>query len=172
MKDRTLRQQLLLRELEQSGEPVTGTQLATRLQVTRQVVVQDIALLKASGTPVMSTARGYSLAGQREGSQRTVLAVQHTPEQTRAELFALVDHGIHVVDVIVEHSLYGEITGGLHLRSRHEVESFATQVESQGIALLSSLTSGHHMHTVEFTHPEHLRDAIVALRALGIRVED
>lgn len=172
MRDRTLRQQLLVHELEHSGEPVTGTQLAARLQVTRQVVVQDIALLKASGTPVVSTARGYSLAGQREGSQRTVLSVQHAPEQTKAELLTLVDHGIHVVDVIVEHSLYGEITGGLHLRSRREVESFTAQVESQGIALLSSLTSGHHMHTVEFTNPEHLREAIDALRALGIRVLD
>lgn len=172
MKDPTKRQERLLQELEHCNEPITGTELALRCLVSRQVVVHDIALLRAAGIPIVSTPRGYFFSGSREGSQTSILSVKHPPALTKTELLTLVDYGIHIVNVIVEHSLYGELTGGLHLSSRRDVEVFLEQIQDKKVVLLSSLTNGQHMHTIEYTNETHLQEAIGLLREHGIVVYD
>ncbi|MBX5436995.1 MAG: transcription repressor NadR [Alicyclobacillaceae bacterium] len=167
--ERRERHRRLLELLQASADPLTGAELASRLDVTRQVVVHDVALLRAQGVPVVSTPRGYLLQhGDRRHQQ--VLAVCHPPELTAAELYTLVDFGVQVLDVIVEHPLYGELRGGLHLAARRDVDLFLQQLQTAGAALLSSLTDGHHLHTVECAHPERLAEAVEQLRRLGIQV--
>ncbi|MCL6548386.1 MAG: transcription repressor NadR [Alicyclobacillus sp.] len=172
MGERTDRQRRLLELLAASPEPVTGGELANRLDVTRQVVVHDVALLRAQGEPILSTPRGYWLQRDRHASRQYVLAVCHPPELTAAELYTLVDFGVHVLDVIVEHPLYGELRGGLRLASRRDVDMFLHQLRSAGAALLSSLTDGHHLHTVECAEPDRLAEAVAELRRQGIQVLD
>lgn len=171
--DKTDRQQRLLDELETSSDPVTGTELALRCGVTRQVVVHDIALLRAKGIQILSTPRGYLLSVPTEQpTKRTVLAVSHPPESTRIELMTLVDYGLRVLDVQVEHPLYGVLIGNLQIASRRDVELFLTQAEQQKAVLLSSLTEGDHYHTIEYVHENRIEEAIGALRKHGITVFD
>lgn len=172
MKDRSERQQQLLEVLNRKQDAVTGSDLASQMGVTRQVVVHDIAILRAAGHPILSTPRGYWLQPQSTLKNRYVLAVSHPPDLTQTELTILVDHGIHVLDVAVEHPLYGELRGSLHLASRRDVAFFMEQLKNAGATLLSSLTDGEHLHTVECSDLQSLNEASAKLRAAGIRVFD
>lgn len=169
MSEKNERQIQLLGILQSKMYAVTGTDLATLCQVTRQVVVHDIAILRAAGYPIVSTPRGYLLERMTSVKKRSVLSVCHPPDQTEVELNCLVDNGIHVLDVIVEHAVYGELKGGLHISSRRDVDFFVKKIKS-GTGLLSTLTDGHHLHTVEYEDAEALNEAISALRQLGITV--
>jgi len=159
----------LLQLLRERRRPVTGAELAQRFGVSRQVIVQDIALLRAQGADIVATAQGY-LYGEASApavvSRR--LACRHTAQQTRAELLSMVKAGCRVVDVIVEHPLYGEIRGLLLLRTAADVEEFVRRYESQGAQLLSSLTGGVHLHTLEAAMPAALERAEKELKRLGI----
>lgn len=126
--------------------PISATALAGRFGVTRQVVVGDIALLRAEGRSVIATPRGYIIPVP-DGFLRTIACV-HNAAQTRDELNAMVDCGCTVVDVSVEHPVYGEITGTLGLSSRYDVEQFVQRMDSADALPLSSLTEGVHLHTV------------------------
>lgn len=163
------RRRQLVRWLQEADQPLTGAELASRFGVSRQVIVQDMAVLRAAGTPVVATPRGYLLlpAG-RPGVVRDVLAVCHTPDKTRAELMWLVESGCRVLDVIVEHPVYGELRGELQLSTPAEVEDFLHKVETEGARLLSSLTGGFHLHTVESRDPQALVRAREGLARLGI----
>lgn len=170
MLQRTERQERLYELLKTSQEPVTGTDIASTMGVTRQVVVHDIALLRASGAPILSTPRGYMLQTQDLPEDKYVLSVSHPPQLTATELTILVDYGIKVRDVLVEHPLYGEIRGSLHIASRRDVDLFMHQLRDLGANLLSSLTDGYHLHTVECSDPKRLAEAIQDLRKNGIKV--
>ncbi len=162
----------ILEILSSRGQPITGSELAGRLGVSRQVVVQSVAVLRAQGHPVRSTPAGYELEGaQPEVRARAVLAVCHGPERTGEELHALVDVGLRVLDVIVEHPLYGEIRGLLLLKDHAQVDRFLERYRTEQFALLSSLTRGVHLHTVEAAHPDQFLEGRARLRALGILVE-
>jgi hypothetical protein len=162
------RRRRILGRINASAEPVTGTELARELGVSRQIVVQDMAILRAAGADVIATPRGYIGAGARHGREtyREVLAVQHPPEMTEAELTALVDVGLRVVDVIVEHRIYGELRGLLMIESRADVAEFMQRIE--GAELLSTLTRGVHLHTVESSRAGAIAAGREALRRLGI----
>ncbi|MBQ5671776.1 MAG: transcription repressor NadR, partial [Oscillospiraceae bacterium] len=108
------RRKKILEQLSASDKPVSATALAKMFSVSRQVIVGDIALLRASGADITATPRGYVLSKEAVGHTRTV-AVQHSPQQTKQELCIFVDNGCTVEDVIVEHPIYGQIVGQLHL---------------------------------------------------------
>jgi len=147
--------------------PIRGGELARRLHVSRQCLVQDVAILRASGEQIVSTPRGYRLPENSPHLHRAILACRHTPERTEEELEILVDHGVKILDVIVEHPVYGELRGSLALESRADVRDFLTQVRASRAALLSSLTGGVHLHTVEASRPEMIVRAKARLRARG-----
>jgi hypothetical protein len=133
----------------QRESSVTGAALAFRLGVTRQVIVQDVAVLRAQGERIMATPRGYTLLREALPPGVTKLvAVRHDREHTRDELYTLVDLGLEVVDVIVEHPVYGQLTGMLSLSNRAEVDQFMRTIDETSAGLLSSLTKGVHLHTV------------------------
>lgn len=161
----------ILKLLYQSARPVTGAQLAEQMGVSRQVIVQDMAVLRAAGEEILASPQGYYLYHTSIEHYRAVVAVRHTPEQTEDELIALVDVGVEVVDVIVEHEIYGELRGMLHIASRADVRQFIDQLNETGARLLSELTDGVHLHTLEARRPDQLDRARDVLRQRGYLIE-
>ncbi len=161
------RRRRILDWMRSSGGPLSGAELAKRLRVSRQCLVQDIAILRAAGEEIMATPRGYQLPQPANHGHRAVLACRHSPERTEEELQILVDHGVKIVDVIVEHPLYGELRGSLMIESRADVQDFLEKVKAAHASLLSSLTGGVHLHTVEASRPEMISRARARLRERG-----
>lgn len=167
------RRQRLLGILSTTGKPVAGTELGSRLGATRQTVVQDIAILRARGVPIVATARGYLLASALTPDRhRAVIAVRHGPEETEEELSILLDLGLRVIDVGVDHPVYGEIRGMLMLDSREDLRDWLQTMRERQAHLLSELTGGVHLHTVEAPRRELLERAREALRRKGYLFEE
>lgn len=149
-----------------------GDALAKRFAVSRQAIVHDIAILRAEGAQIVATVRGYLLAAAADRlPYRAVVAVRHRPEETEAELMTLVDLGVRVVDVVVEHPLYGELRGDLHLASPADVRSWAEATRRSGAHFLSELTEGVHLHTLEAASETRLDDARAVLAARGFLLD-
>jgi hypothetical protein len=147
--------------------PIRGGELAKHLRVSRQCLVQDVAILRASGEDIEATPRGYRLPKSMGRGHRAILACRHAPERTEEELQILVDHGVKILDVIVEHAVYGELRGSLMIESRADVQEFLGHVSASHASLLSSLTGGVYLHTIEATRPEMISRAKAQLRARG-----
>ena len=165
------RRRTLLARLRRAKRPVSGSELAAELGVSRQVVVQDVAILRAAGERVLATPHGYALEREPRGGAQAILAVRHGRSQTADELHALVDLGLEVVDVIVEHPVYGELRGLLHLRSREDVARFIRRLDASGAGLLAAVTGGLHLHTVRGPRHDLIAKARVELRRRGYLVE-
>jgi transcriptional regulator of NAD metabolism len=161
------RRQQILAWIESHRNPTRGDELARRFRVSRQCIVQDVAILRASGKEVIATPQGYCLPETSARTHRRVIASRHEPERTEEELQILVDHGVKIIDVIVEHPLYGELRGSLMIESRADLKDFLRQVRSTHAPLLSSLTNGVHLHTVEASRPEMISRATAELREKG-----
>lgn len=164
------RREYIVNKLKNNTRPVTGKTLADETGVSRQVIVTDMALLKTANEPIIATNRGYLYMDKQsdESLYRKVIICQHTPEQAQEELEIIVDCGVTVVDVIVEHPLYGELTGSLMVRSRYDVEQFVTALSEQEASLLSELTDGIHLHTIEADDEQKVNQACDRLREAGI----
>lgn len=147
--------------------PVQGSEIAAHFRVSRQCVVQDVAILRAAGTEILATPQGYRLPENGSHAVRAILACRHTPERTEEELQILVDNGVHVLDVLVEHPLYGELRGPLMIQSRTDVQDFLEKVRETKATLLLALTGGIHLHTVEASREELISRARAELRARG-----
>lgn len=165
------RRQRIIGIITSAPQPVTGTDLAAQLRVSRQIIVQDMAILRAAGADIISTPRGYLIGSQHatRAPYRGTLAVRHTRSQIAQELNALVDVGLRVVDVIIDHPIYGELRGLLMLESRADIRSFLARLE--GTEPLSSLTRGIHLHTVEASRAGAIEEGRDGLRELGILLE-
>lgn len=131
-----------------SKEPVTGQELAGIYEVTRQVIVRDIAIMRAEGLDIISTPKGYMVIKDDKKNLRTVIAVNHSREDMEEELKIIVKYGAIVEDVIVEHPLYGEMRGMLMLKSMFDVENFYNRFKDYSVEPLSALTNGVHLHTI------------------------
>jgi len=153
--------------LRERGRPVPGGEIAKHFGVSRQCLVQDVAILRAGGEEILATPTGYRLPAESNQGHRAILACKHPPERTEEELQILLDHGVRILDVIVEHPLYGELRGSLMLESRADLQNFLAHVRASHAALLSSLTNGVHLHTVEASRPEMISRAKAQLRARG-----
>lgn len=158
----------LLDLLKQSQQPQKAAGLAKLTGVSRQVIVQDIALLRARKEPIVATPGGYIYLAQPEpqGVRRVIMS-RHVPEDTEEELNILVDYGVTVLDVGVEHSVYGRIFRPLGLRTRKDVRDFIKRVSETDAPLLSSLTNGVHLHTVEGPDEETIDLACAELARRG-----
>ena len=99
------RRKQLLKILSSSTGPVSGGTLSQELHVSRQIIVQDISLLRANGSTIFSTNKGYLL--QEEKKYSRVFKVYHTDDQVEEELSAIVDAGGQIRDVFVYHKVYG-----------------------------------------------------------------
>ena len=166
--DAAERRETILHLLHQTGGALSATALARQLGVSRQIIVGDVALLRAGGAEISATPRGYLIRRAEPGLLATV-ACRHTAEEMATELNTMVDNGCTVVDVIVDHPVYGQLTGPLHLSSRYDVEQFIQR--SRGASPLSLLTEGIHLHTLRCPDEAALDRVREALRRLGILLE-
>ena len=163
------RRSAILAQLHKASAPISATALAAQLGVSRQIIVGDVALLRASGVDIQATPRGYLLAAEPAGIT-AVLACVHDAAHMERELTLMVDYGAEVLDVIVEHPVYGQLTGQLRLRSRYDVAQFLTKAE--GAAPLSALTDGIHLHTVRCPDEATLCRVTAALKAESFLLEE
>ncbi|MGG1575313.1 transcription repressor NadR [Fictibacillus sp. NRS-1165] len=163
------RRALILKWLKESVSPIKGGELALKTNVSRQVIVGDISLLKAREEPIIATSQGYLyLKAEEKAAPHTHLIVSnHSPEQTKDELFTIVDHGVTVRNVIVEHPIYGDLTASLLLSTRKDVEEFISKLSSTNATLLSTLTEGIHLHMLEAPTKEQLDRACRELEEKG-----
>ncbi len=164
------RRAAVMRSLREAKEPLSAGSLAERYGVSRQIIVGDVALLRATGEAISATPRGYVLQRAEEGLLRRV-ACRHTDAEMAAELNAIVDQGCTVLDVIVEHPVYGQLTGALHLKSRYDVKEFLRRCAQSDAHPLSDLTEGVHLHTLSCPDEAAYARAREALRALGVLFE-
>ena len=165
------RRQAILDRLRTADRPVSASALAAGLNVSRQIIVGDIALLRAGGAEISATPRGYVLPRATDGITRTI-ACRHTLAQTGQEIDILVDNGCTVLDVIVEHPVYGQLTGQLQISSRYDVEQFLARIRDSDAAPLSMLTGGLHLHTLRCPNEDAYTRACAALKAAGLLLGD
>lgn len=143
--------------------PISGGTLAKHFGVSRQIIVQDISVLKASGYGIISTHHGY-VVHQTPLAER-VFKIRHTTEQTEEELNLIVDLGGTVVDVFVWHKVYGKVEAKLNIFSRLQVKQFIEGVRSGKSSELMNITGGYHYHTVRAESEEILDQIEKALNA-------
>ena len=130
--------------------PMTGTALAKQLHVSRQVIVQDIALMRAEHLPILSTNKGYLLRsdGVRVQQPKRVFFVRHTTDQVMEEFMTVIDLGGRILDVSVEHELYGPIRADLLIENAQDAAEFVERLKSCRDNPLKVLTDDCHYHTV------------------------
>jgi transcriptional regulator of NAD metabolism len=151
--DGKIRRNHILDILKNANEPVSGSALAKQMGVSRQVIVQDITLLRTA-YPILATAKGYLLYPATEKKCRRTFCVRHSKEETKNELNIIVDHGGKILDVMVEHDVYGEIRADLMLSCRKEVDEFCKRLGMSKSGPLNIIGSGIHYHTVEAASEE------------------
>ncbi len=140
------RREQIIQILKAAGKPVSGASLAAQLGVSRQVIVQDIALLRANGKSILSTNQGYLL--QEQAQPERVYKVYHTDDETEEEMNLIVDLGGTVKDIFVYHKTYGVVRADLNIRSRRQVREHVRMLKSGKSTSLMNVTSGYHYHTV------------------------
>ena len=142
----TERRKAIVNLLSASKEPISGGELSKQFNVSRQIIVQDITVLKGLGYEIFSTHHGYVL--QKSPLVERVFKLKHTTEQTEDELNSIVDLGGTVVDVFVWHKVYGKISATLNIFSRLHVKQFLEGVRTGKSTELMNITGGYHYHTV------------------------
>lgn len=136
--------------LKSAQQPMTGTALANALHVSRQVIVQDIALMRAEQTPIVSTNKGYLLQPDaiRTCQPKRVFFVRHKTEQVMEEFMTVIDLGGRILDVAVEHDLYGSIRVDLLIENTRDAVDFVDRLNACRDNPLKVLTDDCHFHTV------------------------
>lgn len=160
----------ILRVLEQAETPVSASALAKQLHVSRQAIVGDVAMLRALNSPIAATPRGYVLLPSESRGQTYTIACRHGRDLLQQELYAVVDNGGGLIDVIVDHAVYGQLTGKLHIFSRYDADEFVRKLSQSESTPLSALTNGIHLHTISCPSRECFERICAALRALGVLV--
>ncbi len=160
----------ILEVLRQAETPINATALAKKFGVSRQIIVGDVALLRAAGEDISASPRGYLVSRASSSLVRTV-ACNHTSDQMEGELDSIVDQGCTVVDVVVDHPLYGQLVGKLELSNRYEVSQFVQRCQKEEARPLSVLTYGVHLHTVRCPDEAAFQRVRAALKASGILLE-
>ncbi|WP_144511195.1 transcription repressor NadR [Bacillus sp. FJAT-22090] len=168
------RRNWLFSYLKEQNQPVTGADLARLANVSRQVIVNDITLLKATNAPIVSTSQGYMLLPDKENNAyvQKKVACNHQSKDSEDELQTLVDVGVTVENVTVEHPVYGEITSSIMVSNRHDVEMFLKKVRETEASFLLELTSGIHLHLLSAPTEEILNRGIDALQKKGYLIEE
>lgn len=162
--------------LMMSSGAVTASALAEKLGVSRQIIVGDIALLRAAGEDIVATSRGYIINSAVKNAEYPfvgAIACRHTDEQLREELYTIVDFGATVIDVTIEHAIYGELSGKLNLSSRYDVDCFIKAVEEEeNSAPISVLTGGVHLHRLGCRDREIFEKIRGSLEEKGIAISE
>lgn len=163
------RRKELINFISGNGKAASGTLLAERFHVSRQVIVQDIALLRAEGYDILSTNRGYLCHRAKEASR--IFHVRHDNDRIQEELNLIVDCGGCVRDIFVKHELYGEIRADLNVDSRKKAAAFVKNISAGSCTPLNTITYGYHYHTVTAESEEVLDGIEEELRTQNFLVD-
>ena len=166
------RREELLQLLQMDIKPMSASNLAEHFSVSRQIIVGDIALLRASGADIIATPRGY-LLNKKDGQEGDptdayVIACRHDKSMLETELYTILDNGGRFQSVSIDHPIYGSISQPLDIRSRYDADQFISKVAMTGADLLCSLTEDVHLHSIRCPDPEAYRRILVALKEKGI----
>ncbi|NLZ80631.1 MAG: transcription repressor NadR [Clostridiales bacterium] len=144
-----VRRKKVLQLLNTANEPISGTLLAKEMGVSRQVIVQDVALLRARNKNILSTNKGYIIYSENKQMVTRTFPVKHSNEEIGDELRLIVEYGGKILDVVVEHEIYGQITVDLFINNKKDVDEFVEKLDKGNTTPLKELTGGIHFHTVE-----------------------
>ena len=144
----------ILKILKQTEVPITARELAGRFGVSRQVIVQDLAVIRASTPGILSTTKGYVM--EQDSSCTREFKVRHSQDKAAQELNLIVDCGGHVKNISISHRVYGRVSAEMDIRSRQDVSEFIQALQNSRSTVLSSATSGYHYHLVEASSEERL----------------
>ncbi len=156
--------------LAQSDSPVSASALAAHFSVSRQLIVGDIALLRASGSSITATPRGYVLdpvAQDEQGYEQTI-ACTHDEDRLQEEIYTIVDLGGTLLDVTVAHSVYGQICAPLHISSRYDADLFLQKLQNSSAKPLCDLTDGVHLHRIRCADSQTMQRITAALLERGL----
>lgn len=156
------RREIIKDMMRQAERPLSGTALGKATGVSRQVVVQDIALLRTEGCPIVATARGYILNEEKQTMR--LFKVCHGNDETEDELKTIVDLGGCVQDVMINHRVYGKMSAPLNIKNRRDIQRFMNDIKSGKSSPLMNVTSGYHFHHVSAEQEEILDEIEQALR--------
>lgn len=171
--DSDRRREEILKVIQGRTQPIKGTQLAKLFNVSRQVIVQDIAILRATGENILATPQGYIFPfSATPPTLKRTIPCQHKADEIFQELSIIVDMGGKVLDVIVDHPVYGEIKANLMISSRKELNDFIHTFERLQAEPLSSLTESTHLHNIEVPNEEVYREILNRLKEKGFLVEE
>lgn len=154
------------------SEPQKGIKLSEALGVTRQVIVKDIAILRAEGKNIIATPEGYIMPKDSKVSIKRIIATIHKPEEIEDELSTVVNYGGIIEDVIVEHPLYGEIKGMLMIKSNYDIKKFMKRLNDYKAEPLLILTGGIHLHTISAESDEIINKIVAELNAKGYIINE
>lgn len=169
MSKKDIRREKILDVIMDANGVINATELSEMFSVTRQVIVADIALLKAQGHPIRSEHRGYTYERPRYGVKKRIIC-KHGREETQDEFYAVVDNGGMIADVQVEHPIYGVISANMAISSRRDANRFIKRSAESDAVLLADLTGGIHVHTVYVQTEEDFECICEELKKLGVLV--
>ncbi len=159
------RREEIINFLKGSTQPISATSLASNFNVSRQVIVGDIALLRASSINIIATPRGYVIESpMNDGSIIRTIVCNHSSDDTLKELYIIVDHGGCIMNVIVEHPIYGQLCGELQIASRYDADNFLEKTKEHNALSLSTLTNGIHLHTIKYSNEATFERILAALK--------
>ena len=146
------RRDMILKDLQASQVPITANQFASKYEVSRQIIVGDIAILRATHHDILATNQGYLLnlpvPEHQTARYSGKIVCQHQPDQAEEELLLIVNHGGRVEDVQIDHPIYGNLKASLRIASQDDVDQFISSMQEFQGEMLSSLTNGIHIHTI------------------------
>ena len=148
------RRKTIINILLSEDRPIPGGELSEKCGVSRQIIVQDIAILKGQGFDILSTHNGYLV--QKSPFKDRVFKVKHSTEQTEDELSTIVELGGTVVDVFVWHKVYGKMSAPLNIFSELQIKQFIEGIRAGKSTELMNITGGYHYHTVRAEKEETL----------------
>ena len=157
--DGNLRRSKIIELLKSTDNATSASKLAKSFGVSRQIIVGDIALLRARGEAIIASSKGYTYNPYSSGMS-FIVAVNHSNDRTQEEIQLLIDHDVTLVNVIVSHPIYGELVGNLNIKTKQDLEDF---LNLDG-TLLSTLTDGVHLHTIICKDEEHFNRVKEALK--------
>ncbi len=141
------RREIIVERLNSSLSPIKGSQFAKELGVSRQIIVQDIALLRAQGLELVGGPNGYKLAKEDNSIKKVISTIHNDNTTMKEELEIIVENGGSIIDIIVEHEIYGEIRANLYIETREDIEKFMKKIKKA--EPLSKITHGVHLHTIK-----------------------
>ncbi|ATD53757.1 transcription repressor NadR [Clostridium chauvoei] len=160
------RREEIMKLLKASNSAIKGMELANRFDVTRQIIVKDIAILRAAGNSIIATPDGY-IYNVSNNKVKSIVAVNHNTNETINELETVVKYGGIIEDVIIEHPLYGEIRGNLMIKNLNDLNKFEHEFINKNIKPLSNLTNGVHLHTISTDTEDDMKSIKMELKEKG-----